>query len=186
MPLFSKSDLYPRSPQPTLQQSLRASDPGYQADPAAAYDQISADIFAISTHEYNAVVGQAGPECLPPPQSNNSDMPPGLLACRRVAYELKMRAARNERKKAKEFEEDCKQDDRSWKNSVVDNMPSESSCLDLSELKRFLAFLIWMRAFAPDYESELWITDLISHFRDRIGVCTTEQRLHLHHPPWTG
>jgi hypothetical protein len=156
------------------------------ADPVAAYDQIAGDIFAISTGQYNAVVGQAAQESLPCPQSSNSDVPPGLLACRRVAYELEMRGKRNERKKVKEFQEQCRQNDLSWRNSVVANMPSESSCLDLSELKCFLAFLIWMRASAPDYESEFWITELILRFRDRIDACAVEQNLYLHDPPWTG
>jgi hypothetical protein len=156
------------------------------ADPSAAYEQISGDIFAISTHEYNAVVGQAAQESLPCPQSGNSDMPAGLLACQRIAYELEMRGKRKERKKAEEFNAECRQDDLSWRDSVVANMPSESACPGVSGLKSLLAFLIWMRGMAPDYESELWITELILNLRYRIDDVTAEQSLYLHHPPWTG
>jgi hypothetical protein len=159
---------------------LRASDP------SAAYEQISADIFALSTHEYNAGVGQAAPDCLPTPQPAESDMPPGLLACRRVSYELEMRGERIDRTKEKASKDKRRQDDQSWRKAILEKVPSELSRCNVSELKSFLAFLVWMRALAPDYESELWVSKFICLFRDQIGACTSEQGLHLHHPPWTG
>ncbi len=49
----------------------------------------------ICTDEYNAVEGAASQESLPPATVFEKIMPPGLLAARRIAYELSMRSKRD-------------------------------------------------------------------------------------------
>jgi hypothetical protein len=56
------------------------------------YEDLAAGFFAICTDEYNAVVEAAPSESKPPSTVSQKITPPGLLAARRIIYEMSMRA----------------------------------------------------------------------------------------------
>jgi hypothetical protein len=170
------------------QDYLRAAEPRCHSNSSVEYEQISADIFAISTHEYNAGVGEpACPSaCSPTAPASISDFSAAVLDCPGFCSEFQIGGERIEGSKEKTVNSNCRRDDRCWKDSIVAVVLSELSRFDISELKRLLAFLVWLRASVPDYESGVWANRVIVRLRDQIGACSSQDSFFAHGPPWTG
>src|SRR5262249_28306688 len=146
------------------------------------YEDLAAGFFAICTDKYNAVEGAGGRETLPPPSVPVKNVPPGLLAARRVAYEISMRAQRERKEKERAVLAAQDASERKWQAEFLVLTQEDLSERSLPELKVALAVLIALRARAPSEESQTVVQKAI----DRISVRlfeATENTLKLLHPP---
>lgn len=135
------------------------------------------DHFVSDPDEYNAVFGAASSESKPQDTAPETVTPPGLLAARRIAYELQRRQQRSRMFIEKEKRVASEEISTVWRQSVAANIPEIFDLLHQSDLKRLLVFLAWRRGTSPDYESELWINGKISLVRAAL-----ESKLTF--PPW--
>lgn len=117
------------------------------------YEDLADGFFETCTHEYNAVEGAASPESLPPSTSLEKIAPPGLLAARRVAYELSMRSKRDMRKSSKASVRSCNQAEQDWRANVAVLTKHPSCELPIHKLKSLLVVLLNYLGLAP-YEED--------------------------------
>jgi hypothetical protein len=117
------------------------------------YEDLADGFFETCTHEYNAVEGAASPESLPPSTGQEKITPPGLLAARRVAYELSMRSKRELRKAQIAVARSSEDAEKEWRVKVAALTKAGPSELDLPELKSVLFVLTNYLSLAP-YEED--------------------------------
>jgi hypothetical protein len=117
------------------------------------------------TPEYNAVVGAASSESLLPSTVAKKIAPPGLLAARRVAYEISMRRQREEREKKTKRRDGFIQLDNSWRIEIEKIVPAALGSCETKKLRALLAVYLSAISKSPDDESELWIRGLITEVR---------------------
>jgi hypothetical protein len=130
------------------------------------YEDLAAGFFAICTDEYNAVEGAGGRETLPPPSPVNKNMPPGLLAARRVAYEISMRTQREKRQIEKACRSAQDASEKHWQANVLKVTEKEPSELSIPELKTTLNVLLAYLRTAPTEESQFYIQNRIIDIRN--------------------
>jgi hypothetical protein len=124
---------------------------------------------ATLSHEYNAGVGAARPESKPPAATISEIMPPGRLAARRIAYEIKMRAERESREQFKQAENNKTTEQKTWKEIIIDSLPKSFSDCETKHLHAVLAVYISLLMRSPDQESELWLRNIISTIRAELA-----------------
>jgi hypothetical protein len=83
----------------------------WQAD----YEDVASDFFAGDPGEYNAVEEAACPKLQPPSTTESKATPPGLLAARRIAYEIGMRSNWRKKKSGKQTREQRQSNDEGWR-----------------------------------------------------------------------
>ena len=115
--------------------------------------------------DYNAVVGAASSESLPPSSVAKKIAPPGLLAARRVAYEISMRRQKEEREKKTKHRDGFIQLDNSWRLEIEKIVPLALGQYDTKKLRALLAVYLSAISRSPDDESEAWIRGLITEVR---------------------
>jgi hypothetical protein len=129
---------------------------------------------ATFSHEYNAGVGAACSESKPPASSSLEIMPPGRLAARQIAYEIKMRAERVARDQLKQAVTNKATEQEIWTKTITDSLPDSLSDCDVKHLQALLVLYISLLMRSPDDEHELWLRDIISKIRaelaKRVGV----------------
>lgn len=115
--------------------------------------------------DYNAVVGAASSESLPPSSVAKKIAPPGLLAARRMAYEISMRRQREEREKKTKRRDGSIQLDNSWRAEIAKIVPLVLGQCETKKLRALLAVYLSAISRSPDDESEAWIRGLITEVR---------------------
>lgn len=128
------------------------------------YDQFHERLSSVAC-EYNAVVGVGSSETQPPAAAVQKITPPGLLAARRVIYELNMRSERAKREKAKEQQTSTSQAERDWRDSISSRLPSDFAVAETGVLKVLVTYITWRLAHSPSYEDQLWATDILDSVR---------------------
>ena len=117
------------------------------------YEDLAAGFFKTCLHEYNAVVEAAPSESKPPSTVPEKITPPGLLAARRVVYELSMRSKRaiqTKQNTALRFSEASETEWRDKVTALTNEMPSE---LPIPKLKSLIVVLANYLSLAP-YEED--------------------------------
>ncbi len=127
--------------------------------------------------EYNAVVGAASSESLLPSAVAKKIAPPGLLAARRVAYEISMRRQREEREKKTKRRERFVELDNSWRSEIEKITPLRFDLLETKKLRALLAVYLSAVLRSPDQESEFWLCRLITDLRAELE--SRPMQLHL-------
>lgn len=146
------------------------------------YEDLAAGLFAICTDEYNGVVGAGSAETKPHTISLEPDVPPGLLAARRIAYEISMRHIRQvkaDRKAAIRSQEASESD---WLGNVTRVTEKDPSTLTIPELKALLVVLIGHLAMAPTEEAQRFVQDYISTIKNCLAEASAKT-LNLVRPP---
>jgi hypothetical protein len=133
-----------------------------------AQERLQTGLLAAVTPEYNAVVGAASSESLLPSAVAKKIAPPGLLAARRVVYEISMRHEREERAKKTKQRDGFIQLDNSWRLEIEKIVPLELSQCEPKKLKALLAVYLSAISRSPDDESEAWIRGLITEVRTEL------------------
>ena len=132
-------------------------------DQLTAYEQISNDIFAISTDEYNAVLDSSNSS--PGPSVSDLDSSVDLTNISEPPADILDFDSPLDWKNRLNLKGAEMVHSMFWKLSISSNIPVDFSVLELLEAERLLIFLLWRRESAPDYESELWINRFISKIR---------------------
>ena len=146
-----------------------------------AYRDLSAGFFAICTGEYNVAVGADSPQIEPPPAEQSKITPPGLLAARRVAYEISMRDDRDKQQKRKAAIRAQEVAEKTWLGNVTRVTENASLGGSLQELKALLVVLLGYLALAPNEEGQLLVQGHIDHVR--LLISQVEKPLFLVRPP---
>jgi hypothetical protein len=129
------------------------------------YEDLAAGFFAICTDEYNAVVEAACPESKPPSTSVEKITPPGLLAARRVAYEISMRSKRDIQNKQKTARRSSEASETHWRDEVTSLTKETPSELPVGRLKSLLVLLAHYLSLAPYEEDAVLLHSYISSLR---------------------
>ncbi len=145
------------------------------------YRDLSAGFFAICTHEYNVAVGADSSEIKPPPAISPEFTPPGLLASRRVAYEIAMRREREHQQRHQAAVRAQDAAEKVWHDNVTKMTVNDFSVLSLQELKALLVVLLGYLAMAPTEESQQLIYGHINQVRALVSQA--EKPLFLVRPP---
>lgn len=128
-------------------------------------ERLQNGLLAGVTPDYNAVVGAASSESLLPSAVAKKIAPPGLLAARRVAYEISMRRQREERTQKTKRRERFIELDNSWRLEIEKIMPLALGQCDTKKLRALLVVYLSAVSRSPDHESESWICGLITEVR---------------------
>ena len=136
----------------------------------ADYEDLAAGFFSICTDEYNAVVEAACPESKPPSTDSQKITPPGLLAARRIVYELSMRTKRDRQTKQKVSRVSTEAADKEWRDKVAALTGQISFDMPVPKLKSYLLVLANYLNLAPCEEDALPLQGFISRIRRELSV----------------
>jgi hypothetical protein len=117
------------------------------------YEDLADGFFAICPDEYNAVEGAACQESLPPATGFQKNTPPGLLAARRVVYELSMRSKRDMRKAQKTVLGSSEAAEKEWRDKVASLSKEVPSDIPIEKLKSLIGVLSNYLSLAPYEEA---------------------------------
>jgi hypothetical protein len=146
------------------------------------YEDLAEGFFAICTDEYNVVVGGGSTQTSPPTPSDEKITPPGLLAARRIAYEISMRTEREHQQKQRSAVESQEASEKNWLDGVTRLTENEPSTLSIQELKALLTVLIAYLAMAPNEESQTFVQGHINQIRTQLSKAA-EKPLFVVRPP---
>ena len=132
------------------------------------YEDLAAGFFAITTDEYNAVVEAACSESKPPSTVPEKIVPPGLLAARRVVYELSMRSKRDIQTKQKIAVRSSEASEMDWRDKVAALTKDEPSELPVPKLKSLLVVLANYLSLAPYEEDAVQLLSFITRLRQEL------------------
>jgi hypothetical protein len=129
------------------------------------YEDLADGFFSSCTDEYNAVVEAAPCESKPPSTDLEKITPPGLLAARRIVYEISMRSEKDIKAKEKSFLVTSESADKEWRDRVA-SLTKDSICdLPVSKLKTLLFVLANYLSLAPCEEDAVPLHGYISGLR---------------------
>jgi hypothetical protein len=138
----------------------------WQAD----YEDLASEFFAGDPGEYNAVEEAACPKLQPPSTTESKSADPGLLAARRIAYEIGMRSNWRKKKADKQSREQREFDNETWRERTdVAVLESEQSDTPLEKLVAIANALAFYLLTAPSEEDA-------NALYSRIGVLKKEIR----------
>jgi hypothetical protein len=138
-----------------------------------AQQELQSVLLAGDPGEYNVVVGAAPRESQPPDHSDKKNVPSGLLAARRIVYELKMRDAREEARKHQASVRAEKGAEEQWRDRVARLMEKDLSGASPGQMKVQIALLARELMIAPTEEDSLvirWRLDELRGFLARGSV----------------
>ncbi len=133
------------------------------------YEDLAEGFFAICTDENNAVVEAACPESKPPSTAAKKITPPGLLAARRIIYELSMRTKRDIQTKQKVSRVSSEVSDNEWRAKVASLTKELSLDWPVPKLKSYLLVLANYLSMAPCEEDALPLHGFISGIRQELA-----------------
>ena len=146
------------------------------------YEDLAESLFAISTDEYNVVVGAGSTQTQPPTTSLEQDMPPGRLAARRIAYEISMRSQRDKRQAQKTALGSQEASESTWQGEVTRLTEKPPSTLSIPEIKVLLVILAGYLAMAPDYDSQSALQVYMSELKEQLKAGTNGPQLVVRPP----
>ncbi|HEY9681897.1 MAG TPA: hypothetical protein V6C86_09985 [Oculatellaceae cyanobacterium] len=132
------------------------------------YEDLAAGFFETCLHEYNAVVEAACSASKPPSTAPEKIVPPGLLAARRVVYELSMRSIRDIQTKQKTALRSSEASEMEWRGNVAALTKEEPSELPVPKLKSLLVVLANYLSLAPYEEDAVPLLSFITRLRQEL------------------
>ncbi len=139
------------------------------------YSDLASGFFANCTGEYNDVVGADSSKIMPPSTSGSENTPTGLLAARRIAYEISTRSKRDIQKARKENAKSRKDFYDKWAIEVAELIKPPPQSLSLEKIKALLVLLAHYLSLAPTKEDEeqlvLHMAELKKEMGARIESC---------------
>ncbi|PZM77151.1 MAG: hypothetical protein DKT66_28340 [Candidatus Melainabacteria bacterium] len=135
-----------------------------------AYEDLADGFFAICTDEYNGVEGGGSSETAPLTPSDKKDVPAGLLAARRIVFELKMRDQKEKRKRDLLLADMSKTCDRYWLSELARLQELQVSTSTFKDLRTLLVSLRALKATAPDEDAQVTVEALMNVVAHRIAT----------------
>ncbi len=139
-------------------------------DDRKKYRDLAAGFFANCTDEYNDVVGVDSSLIKPPTTTSSEVTPPGLLAARRISYELSMRGNRNMQKTEKRAEISREASAEKWNSEVNELSSTPPASLTIQKLKALIVLLCHYLSLAPCKEDEDQLRKQINLLRDQVAT----------------
>lgn len=134
------------------------------------YEDLADGFFAFCTHEYNGVEGAGCSKTEPLPFNQKNFVPPGLLAARRVAYEISMRIQRSkDRSRKSTMRADTYAED-AWREAVSSVIARRTETVE--DVRSQLVILTGYLAVAPTHECQQWILELLKSTRLHLNECS--------------
>lgn len=131
------------------------------------YDQFHERLANVAC-EYNAVVGVSSPETQPPTTVFSKTTPPGLLAARRLVFEMNRRWAKEKQEKTKQDLYMREQAEGDWRESILDRVPEDLPAASTHVLRVLITFLSWRLSHSPSHEDEVWVRDILVSVRKEL------------------
>lgn len=129
------------------------------------YEDLAAGFFETCTGEYNAVGGASSQESKPPAAAAQKITPPGLLAARRVVYEISMRSKRDIRRRLRVNEAEQDSSEKVWRDKIASLTKEEPALIPTGSLKALLFVLGESLRIAPCEESATGLAHYIQALR---------------------
>ncbi len=133
------------------------------------YEDLASGFFAACTDEYNAVVEAACPESKPPATVSEKVTPPGLLAARRIVYEISMRSKRDMQTKQKSTRSFLDAAENEWRYKVAHLASGNPSELPPEKLKSLIVILSNYLSLAPYEEDATALLAYISSLKVKLS-----------------
>lgn len=145
------------------------------------YEDLAAGFFAMCPDEYNAVEEAASPESKPPSSSSEKIVPPGLLAARRIAYEISRRSQKDINRAREVAAKSSEDSDQQWRDKVAVLTKESPPTLSIKELKPLYVLLRGLLSLAP-YEEDA--TALLPYVRQlRLELALRTKGIEKEQPP---
>ena len=138
------------------------------------YEDLADGFFAICTDEYNDVEGAGSLQTEPPPAVDQKIADPGLLAARRIAYEISMRHQRDRRTIAADASRRRATEEELWRAKVTTVF--DDAIGYLPDIKKGLIALVGYLPLAPNEECQHWLQERITLVRQRLDGSENEWR----------
>jgi hypothetical protein len=122
--------------------------------------------------------------CLTP--TENLEKPPQLLAARQIAYEIRLRLDRQQKKEAKDRRSIEKSIDQRWHKQLAANLALLSpsiTTVEVPTLKLVVTLLGLLRAAAPSYEDQIFVEKHIADLNVELQSRFALPRVLAHAPP---
>jgi len=132
-----------------------------------AMEELRSGRLETALHEYNAAVGAASSESLPPSAFTEKIMLPGRLAARRIVYELKMREARKVSESKRLALRSEKASNNGWIDRVDLLVQKDLTEASENELRRLISLLARELIIAPTEEDFVWLSGYISSLKEK-------------------
>lgn len=144
------------------------------------YEDLASGFFANDPGEYNAVVEAACPKEQPLTTTLPKTAPPGLLAARRIAYEISMRRNWQRKRITKTEQRKREQEELDWQTKVnavvLESRLPEKTVKDLRAIVSLLAFFLLT---APSEEDANWLHSYIGELKNEIDKRMAASKLSL-------
>jgi hypothetical protein len=127
--------------------------------------QLRTGCFAGVPGEYNAGVGAAGLESLPPSDPSLKIAPPGLLAARQIVFEISRRNQRDKREREKKINAIAGGAKDRWQEKWSEVKDLDISITPTESVKMYMVLLSHLIATAPDKETEDVVRQLYQKFQ---------------------
>lgn len=134
------------------------------------YEDLASGFFAGCTDEYNAVVGAACSESKPPATVSEKVTPPGLLAARRIVYEISMRSKRDIQNKQRLALDSSEAAENDWRYKVASLTSGKPSELPTEKLKSLVVVLSNYLSLAPYEEDAVPLLAYISSLKNELSA----------------
>ena len=134
------------------------------------YEDLADGFFESCTHEYNAVEGAASAESTPLPSVIEKIAPPGLLAARRIAYEISLRSQKDRVKKEKSAFGEKEAAEKQWRDRVASLTEKRPSELTRERSKTLLTVLASYLMVAPCEETAQMLQAYIRDLREDLKL----------------
>jgi hypothetical protein len=133
------------------------------------YEDLADGFFAFCTHEYNAVEGAGSQKTKPPATADENVTPPGLLAARRIAYEISRRSQKEKVEIQKASVGSLEAREKEWQGNVTRLVKKAPSELSIKELKSLLTVLVGYLCIAPSEDHEVYLREKLSPLREELS-----------------
>ena len=133
-----------------------------------AYEDLAEGFFASCTHEYNGVVGGGSSETTPLPPHDKKDVPAGLLAARRIVFELMMREQRQAAQKEKGLRLFSDSLIAKWEAELCKAVERAAASITVKELNGIVPIYLSLLLGAHDDQAEAIVRKHLTELKQRI------------------
>lgn len=127
------------------------------------------DRLTVLPGEFNSVLEGGLPKNAPLPSTQQLPEPPGLLACRRVVYEIAMRSQRNQRQKEVQLSSSSQKESCDWHDRVLKHLPESLPAAETTQLQMLTALFPSLLAVAPDFDNMIWLKEILGQIRSELA-----------------
>jgi hypothetical protein len=134
------------------------------------YDDLADGFFAICTDEYNGVERAGSSETKPSATTSSKITPPGLLAARRIVYELSMRHQRDIKRKTRVQNEEIVVAEQQWRDKVSVLTKDCPTILPIEKMRSLLFVLSNYLSVAPCEEDLQLLLPYVRQLKEEISM----------------